>query len=339
MIKLAIIGTGFIARSHAQAAAELPNCRLVALVNHRAESMAGFAKTFRVERQYRAIDALIADGDVDAVIICTPNALHAPQAIAALAANLHTLVEKPMALNAAEARTMLAAQERSRAKLQVAHCLRFLPDLGALRDGLGAGLIGRVLRSHSLAMHSRWGPAGWFTDADLAGGGALIDMGIHAIDAVRFVLGDPQPLSVYARIENARGGAVDDSGFLVVNWSNGALSTIEFGWWQPFESGVVAATRFVGLEGWAQLFPTRAERVDPVSGEIAPIAVTASDISDLDLLFADMYRAQLADFLDCIERDRDPMPGGREGLVNMRIVDAAYASSRSGEAVKIADQL
>ena len=158
MIKLAIIGTGSIAQSHAQAAATLGNCQLDAVVNHRRESMSNFAKAHDIGRQHLSLDEMIEQGGIDAAIVCTPNALHAPQTISLLKAGIHVLVEKPMSLDAAEARGLLQISATSNAKLQVAHCLRFLPDVQAMRGALAEGVIGPIIRTHSLAAHSLWGP-------------------------------------------------------------------------------------------------------------------------------------------------------------------------------------
>ena len=85
-------------------------------------------------------------------------------------------------------------------------------------------------------------------------------MGIHALDTARFLLGDPQPVSVYARIGTYyKDFDVDDTGLLIVNWDNGAVSYIESGWWQPHSDGAEAATQFYGSRGFAQLFPTLLE--------------------------------------------------------------------------------
>ena len=336
MIRLALLGTGTIARSHAEAAQSIAGCDLVAVVNHRPESMARFATSYDIPRQYATIDALIADGDVDAVIVGTPNFLHAGQSIAALNAGLHVLLEKPMALNSTEARAIFAASESSAALLQVAHCLRFVPDLAALRGRLAAGDIGELIRTHGYGVHAEWGPRGWFTQRQLAGGGALADMGFHAIDAVRFVLGDPLPRSVYARMGSYYGDYdVEDTGLVVIEWANGVVSTVEFGWWQPHAEGVVGSTHIYGREGYARLFPTRLIAADPTRSRALP----AANIADLDSVFAKMYRAQLRHFVETISSGSRPVPGAREGYEIMRIVDAAYESGRSGRVVFLEDAL
>ena len=124
-LRIAFTGTGHISRIHAQAAQAQDDMELVAVVNHRPESRAEYAAKFGIRRQYDDVTNLLEDGDVDALVVSTPNYLHAPQSIAALNAGVHVMVEKPMSMNVAEAQQMLAASQASGAKLMVAHCWRF----------------------------------------------------------------------------------------------------------------------------------------------------------------------------------------------------------------------
>jgi predicted dehydrogenase len=339
-VRLAFTGTGYISQIHARAAHKRPGVELAAVVNHRPESMAAFAQAWGIPRRYATLEALLADGGVDAVSINTPNALHAPQALAALEAGVHVLVEKPMALNAQQAQAMVTAAARSGVLLMVAHCWRFDEEVLWLKEQVAQGRVGPIVRSKGYGLHVHWGPGGWFTQRRLAGGGALADMGIHAIDTARFLLGDPQPARVYARIGTHYGDYdVDDTGLLLVDWENGVTSYVESGWWQPHADGPEASTQLYGLQGLAQLFPTGLriprglgpcglldewERVDP--GFAFPRREHCPQR---------MYDAQMAYFVDCIQAGQSPVPGGAEGLVNMRIVDAAYESARTGQAIEL----
>ena len=127
-MKIAFAGTGYINKVHAQAAQNL-ELELVAVINHKADSMAEFGKRFGITRQYGTVERMLDVGDVDALVVSTPNYLHAPQTIAALNAGVHVMVEKPMAMNAAESEQMCVAAEKSGATLMVAHCWRFDPDV------------------------------------------------------------------------------------------------------------------------------------------------------------------------------------------------------------------
>lgn len=335
-IKVAFAGTGF-SRVHAEVAQTIPDVEMVAVVNHRHESMAAFAETFNIPRQYTHLEALLADGEVDALSINTPNYLHAPQTIAALNAGVHVMVEKPMAMNAAEAQTMVTAAERTGALLMVAHCFRFDPEVQWLKAQMEIGKLGRIIRTKSYGVHVNWGPSGWFTQAKYAGGGAIADMGIHALDTVRFLLGDPQPVSVYAKIGTYYGDFdVDDTAVILVNWDNGTTSTIESGWWQPHADKPNAGTQLYGTKGFGELFPTRLLLPD-AAAETAIEVASDFDFPRSETVSHAKYGVQFAYFIECIRQQRPPVPGGLEGLINMKVVDAAYESARTGQVVQIGD--
>ena len=334
-IKLALIGTGYIANYHARAAMKIPGVEITAVVNNQPQLAAEFAQTYDIPRQYSSVEDLVADGDINAISINVPNALHAPFAQTALKAGVHVIVEKPMAMNAAEAQGMIDASETSGAKLMVAHCWRFDEEVLWLKAHVDSGKLGPIIRTKGYGIHANWGPSGWFTQAKLAGGGALADMGIHAIDAARFLLGDPQPVSVYAKIGTYYGDFdVDDTGIIIVNWENGTTSYIESGWWQPHMDGPEAATQLYGRQGFGEIFPTHLSLPNPETETIEAINPGFPHPREEHCPQV-MYDNQMAYFIDCIRENRTPNPGGAEGIINMKIVDAAYESSRTNQVIII----
>src|SRR5258706_252901 len=331
-MRIAFAGTGYINKVHAQAAQNL-GLELAAIVNHKADSMIEFGKRFDIVRQYETVEAMLKDGNVDALVVSTPNYLHAPQTIAALKVGVHVMVEKPMAMNAQEAEQMREAAGKSGATFMVAHCWRFDPDVLWLKEQ--SVKLGKIIRTKGYGVHTHWGPSGWFTQKEFAGGGAMADMGIHALDTARFLLGDPKPVSVYAKIgTHYKDFDVDDTGVIIVEWDNGATSYIESGWWQPHSDGPEAATQLYGTQGFGQLFPTRVE--------IRKMKEERIDVVDSGFRFPrdehcpqSLYDDQLKYFVECIEKEQTPIPGGLEGLMNMKVVDAAYESSRTGKVIEI----
>jgi len=331
-LKFAVAGAGYIAAIHARA---IQNCgeQVDAVVEKYSDKSAAFASQFGIKRQYATLEELLKNGGADALLIGTPNFLHAPQTLMALEAGLPVLVEKPMAMNAVEAEQMLTASRKSGVALMVAHCWRFDPDVLWLKAQVPR--IGPVLRTKGYGVHTHWGPAGWFTQKELAGGGAMADMGVHALDTARFLLGDPQPVSVYARIGTYyKDFDVDDTGVLVINWDNGVVSYIESGWWQPHSDGVEAATQLYGRHGFGQLFPTLLELPDPEKKRVETVK-SGFKFPRKEHCPQSMYDAQMAHFIEAITGKAVPFPGGEEGLVNMKVVDAAYRSARTGKVVKI----
>jgi predicted dehydrogenase len=331
-MKIAFAGTGYINKVHARAAQNL-GLELTAVVNHKKDSMVEFGKQFGISCQYESVEAMLKDGDVDALVVSTPNYLHASQTIAALKAGVHVMVEKPMAMNALEAEQMNEAAGKSGATLMVAHCWRFDPDVLWLKEQ--SSKLGKIIHTKGIGVHTHWGPSGWFTQREFAGGGAMADMGIHALDTARFLLGDPKPVSVYAKIGTYyKDFDVDDTGVIIVEWDSGATSYIESGWWQPHADGPEAATQLYGTEGFGQLFPTRLELPNRKEERI-DIVESGFSFPRAEHCPQSLYDDQLKYFVECIENKQTPVPGGLEGLMNMKVVDAAYESSKTGKVVVI----
>ena len=329
MIRLAIAGAGYIANIHAAAAKIIPDVELVAVVEKFPKAAKPFIKKYQIPHYYETIDELLKETKIDALIIGTPNYLHSPQAISAMQAGVHVMVEKPMAMNADQAYQMLESSQKFDVQLMVAHCWRFDPEVLWLREQVISGRFGKIIRTKGYGVHKLWGPSGWFTQREFAGGGAMADLGIHALDTVRFLLGDPLPESVFARIStNYTDYDVDDTGILIVNWAGGAVSYIESGWWQLHTDGPEAATQLYGTKAFGQLFPTYCtegtRKDDP--GFKYPRKEHCPQ---------SLYDDQMSYFFQCIRYNQTPNPGANEGWVNMKVVDAAYESSKTGNVIKV----
>jgi predicted dehydrogenase len=309
-VRIALFGSGWIMDFHARGVLEHPRGELVAAANWRPESLAALAERHGIPRTTEDWRELAGDPSIDAVVIGTPNALHAPQAIACLEAGKHVLVEKPMARTLAEAESMNAAAAASGASLMVAHCWRFHPDVRALRGRIERGELGRVVKTRGYGVHAGWGPAGWFTDPELAGGGSLVDMGVHAIDTARYLLGDPAPERVCAVLGTRyKELAVDDDGILLITWSDGTNSIVECGWWQPHLAGLEADTEIYATGGYARVW-------DFTQGP-----------EGYEHCSQPMYSAQMAEFIDAVEAGRKPRPDGDDGAIVISVVEQAYRSA------------
>jgi len=308
-IRVALFGCGWIQGFHARAVIALGH-EIVAVASHREETARAFAERHAISRVTTDWEGLARETDIDAAVVATPNALHAPQSIALLSAGKHVLVEKPMATTVPECDAMIAAGERSGASLMVAHCWRFHDDVRAMRARIASGELGEVVKTRGYGVHAGWGPSGWFSQRALAGGGALPDMGVHAIDTARFLLGDPEPSRVCATVGTRYGDYdVDDDAIVLISWTNGTNSVVESGWWHPHKEGLEAETEVYGTGGSARIFP----REEP-----SP---------EYEHCTQPMYSAQMAEFLGAIEEGRPPGPDGRDGRVIMQVVEQAYASA------------
>jgi predicted dehydrogenase len=295
-LRVCLLGHGFIGKMHEQAA------------------LANGLEVTRICKRDDDWQAAVQSADVDAVVIGTPNSLHHPQAMAALRARKHVLLDKPMAVTVDQCEEIADTAAANGLTLLVGHMWRYRDEVIATRDRIASGSVGTPIRTRGYGIHAGWGPSGWFTDPALAGGGALIDMGIHAIDTVRFLLGDPEPVRVTASMGTAYGDyAVDDDSVVLIEWSNGVRSVVEAGWWQPRLDGVEADTEVHGTAGYERIWP-----------QYTPATPAPADYVHCSL---PMFAAQMADFARCCATGATPIASAEVGLTAMRVVDAAYQSA------------
>ncbi len=192
---------------------------------------------------------------------------------------------------------------------------RYRDEVRALRARVAAGELGRIVRTHGYGVHAGWGPSGWFTDPALAGGGALIDMGIHAIDTARYLLGDPEPVRVRASLGTSYGDYdVDDDGLVLIDWSDGVRSVVESGWWAPRLGGLEADTELYGSGG---LRPDLAGHAAARATSTAPCRCTPRRWTTSCAASASPAHVPPAG-----------APDRTTGLRALEIVERAYASAR-----------
>ena len=331
-IGVALIGSGYISHYHARGLRGLPEVELRALCSLDGKEAEQFAKKYGIETVTERIEDLIGRQDIQAVIISTPNKFHAPYAMEFIKGGKDVFVEKPMAVSASQGREMIECARQTGRILMVGHMWRFDTEVNHIRDILKSGKLGSIIKTKGYGIHVNWGPSGWFVDKDLAGGGALADMGVHAIDAVRYLLGDPRPKEVYAKISAHFGDYdVDDTSVVVITWETGTVSIIESGWWHPHADGPEAGTQLFGMLGYASLFPTLYKlKVGAEVTETVPDMPERKEHCDQV-----MYTCQMKHFVECVRTRSEPLSGMKQGQVVLEIVDAAYESARIGEVVRI----
>ena len=206
MMRIALVGTGFIAKVHAASIRNLPNARLTAVVSASGEKGSKFAEEFGA-KLYPSLDSLFESGEVDAVDICTPTYLHADMVVAAAAARKHILCEKPIALSLKDADRMIRAVEQNRVKAMVGHTLRFWPEYVATKEILDSGELGKPLSAscERLAAMPDWHKGGWGFDARKSGG-ASVDLHIHDLDYLIWIFGNPRSVHALGVWDEKLGG-------------------------------------------------------------------------------------------------------------------------------------
>ena len=346
-IRTAVIGGGYMGHTHAMAIGRHPSAELSLVCDIDESVLDSFASlewTAEYLADHPAIDSTpdlgspsmtddpeeVFVSNVDAVCICTPNAFHGPLAIDALNSGKHVMVEKPMATDAETAEQMIQAARENERALHVGHMWRHDGHVGWAKSLIQNGRVGDPVKLKGFGIHSDWGPDGWFIDPDLAGGGALLDMGVHAIDTAGFLLGDPQPTHVYASIETSFGDYdVDDDALIHISYEGGARAVIESGWRQPYKEGPESAIRFYGTDGYVSVFPTEARLNEgDERGWFDP---------DIEREHNDFeaYQRCINEFLQCIQ-DGTPQKTNAETAARViEICDAAYESSETNSVVEL----
>lgn len=335
-MNVALVGAGYIARFHAQAvrAAGDRVTRIVSRTHESAQTLAKELEPLHGTVQVGIdIQDIVTDMSVEAVILAQPNTFHKPHGNACLQSGKHILVDKPLAPELSEAQALVDGAAKAGCVLMTGHMWRWDPETQWLQQRIARGDLGRIVRTEGYGIHEKWGPAGWFVDPALAGGGALVDMGVHAIDTARFLLGDPMPISVFARVSTSFGNySVDDDAHVVIGWDSGAYSVIQSGWWQPKAPGPEAGTRLWGTKGYASLFPSIVEVNEHGVESIEQPEGLPTKTEHCDQL---IYDGQYREFARRV-REKLVLPPMKEpGLVAVMIVEAAYESAHAGSVVKL----
>jgi UDP-N-acetylglucosamine 3-dehydrogenase len=246
-LRVGVIGVGSIGDKHlAGYAQQGKSVEIAALVDINGQRLKAMAEKYEVSAQhcYHDYQEMLEEENLDAVSICTPNILHFPMAQATIGLGLSTLIEKPMVLDPKHAQALGKLADKTGAKVMVAFSHRFIRCNMAGRKAIKSGLIGdpfmiRVRYAHS-GPFPGWAQGDWFYDPKQAGGGALLDMGIHAIDIVQHLIGPIH--SVQAEVRTLRKPIkVDDNAVILCDFGpKKCLGYIECGW--------TSGPGFIGIE-------------------------------------------------------------------------------------------
>lgn len=242
-IRWGISSTGGIANAFAKALARVDDAHLVAVSSRTQERAAAFAAEHGADRAYESLEAMLADEDVDVVYIASPHSEHCREALAAVGAGKHVLVEKPFGLSAAEAQLVFDAAARTGVFVMEALWSRFLPAHVRLRELVAEGTIGEVR-----AVEASFGfpfphNPGHRLLARALGGGALLDLGIYPLNTAVQLLGPPEEVVATATLGET---GVDVNTAVAMRFPGGAVATAQC----SLSSLMAGTARVVGTEGW-----------------------------------------------------------------------------------------
>ena len=336
---IAIVGTGVVARYHAQAVAKAPGARLVATCRSDAVKKAAAESEFGVPCETR-FDALLARRDVDAVCICTPSGLHAAQTLAAARAKKHVLVEKPMALTVEDADAMIAACYDAGVTLGVALQRRTEPAYQAVRGAIAAGGLGRPIMGLALIPYFRpqsyYESAPWRGTWAQDGGGALMNQGIHIADLLLWFMGDAEEVQARAATLS-HAIEVEDSLTAGLRFKSGALGSVVAT--TCASPGFAHRVEVYGTRGGVQLEAEavvrwESEAPPTLSQTVAPGASGAGAGASPTGLAPTGHARLMADFVAAVRDKRPPLVPGEEGRRSLSLVLAIYEAARTGRPVR-----
>lgn len=352
MVDIGFVGGGNIARFHAKRLVESgENVRAVADID--ADAGEAFAEAFGATETYESYRRMVEKSDLDVVVVAVPNALHADCAIAALEADLDVFVEKPLADTYAAAESIATAAERSEGRVMVGFVKAFCAEFEDAKQRVGDGELGTVYDVEAKYVRRRGIPqlGGWFTRKEAAGGGVLIDTGVHVLHLALSILGFPEIETVSASTGSNFGTKVDytyldmwggtprengvfdveDHVRALIRTADGTTIDLHATWASNGEPEQRLAFR--GDD--AGLVTT----IDGPEGTDVRLYSTDRDaLSDVELHFppTDGFVKEWEYFIDVVRGTREHTRNTlEEGLVVQRVVDSIYESAEKGREVTV----
>ena len=347
-LRAGVVGLGWAGQEHMKGYQALANVDLVALAGVETDKRASLGQTYGVESTHADLSSMIAEANLDLVSIATPTALHAPMAIEALEAGIHVLSEKPMAETAERSQAMVDASLANDRVLEVTFNKRQGSQIRTLQRLVDSGVLGRLyyVKAGWVRRHGIPGLGSWFTQKSWAGGGPMMDIGIHALDMALSVMGEPEVATVsgatYAEFgPRGRGGSgggsnkwhdgtttetglyeVEDLGTAFVRMGDGSTLLLEASWSQ-FVTADKLYLEAYGTEGGALLESTGGEGklsvtvdVDGIPAELAPRQEPQGGHADC-----------VADFVEVVASGQWDGHHGEVGHKRTLIIDGCYASA------------
>ncbi|MBP3347406.1 MAG: Gfo/Idh/MocA family oxidoreductase [Clostridia bacterium] len=346
-IKIAIIGVGGISGCHIDNYKKNPDVELYAFCDIDEAKLKMKGQMHGITRLYTDVDTMLAElPEIDAVSVCTWNSQHAPCTIKALDAGKDVICEKPMSINVEDAMKMKEAAERNGKILMLGFVRRYGRDCRIMKDLEKEGDFGDIYYTKARYIRRRGNPGGWFANKEMSGGGCLIDLGVHVIDYVRYVMGCPKPISVYGatfdklgnkgaaegewQASSSGGGIcnVEDLAVAIVRFDNGAVLNIETSFELNGESPTDNSIQIFGTKSGA-ILQDGIKIYSDIGGHM--INTTLCEPSSAD--FSEMFTSEINHFVDCVKNQKQPISTAEDGVLLMKILMGIYESAKTGHEV------
>ncbi|HEU5050638.1 MAG TPA: Gfo/Idh/MocA family oxidoreductase [Gemmatimonadales bacterium] len=333
-LKVGIIGSGAIVQvAHLPVLRRQKSIQVRGICDTDLPKARAIADRFGIKDAYDDIEDLLAHEELDALLLCTPNHLHESHILAALSADLHVLVEKPLALTAASAQKVVrAAEKRDRAVL-VGMNHRYRPDAQTVRSFVQSGELGEIdsVRGSWHVFRPSRAQLGWRQRRELSGGGAMLDLGLTVLDLALWLAGNPTPERVTASFSGGgkKERGVEESGSAFVVCENGASIFVDVTW-RHFGGGERFGVGLRGSKGTAAINPLVVwKELNGVAVDVSPTGAVGRENP-----FTASYRAEWAHF-EAIVRGEATAPSLQEQVTLHKVVDAIYRSAAEGKSAQV----
>ena len=342
-LKVALIGAGGIAGTHTENYQKFDDVEVVGACDVNEAGLAKFGEKYGVKKLFPEWKAMIDATKPDAVSVCTPNGLHCQPTIDALSMGCHVMVEKPLAMNAAEGQKMLDAAKKYKKHLVIGFQHRFDGRTKILKRAFDEGVFGKVLYVRVQALRRRGIPNwGVFGRKDLQGGGPLIDIGVHVLEMAHYTIGSPEPVSAVGNIWTYMGNKPSDTHSMWPNWDHktytvedlaigtirmktGAIIQIESSFATHIEKDTWTFQIF-GEKGGATFEPTMIFQDN---------AGTMLNCTPGFIPKVEIFPHKMRHFVDVCLHDRKCEAPAEHGLMVQKMLDGIYESAEAGKEVKI----
>jgi predicted dehydrogenase len=332
-VGFALVGIGNL--SMGQLLPAFAKCKLakpVALVSGHPDKARAQAEKYGIDAKniynYENFDSIVDNPAVDVVYVVLPNSMHPEYTIRAAKAGKHVLCEKPMANSVAECQAMIDACQAAQRKLMIGYRLRYEPmTQKAIALAQSSDAVGEIQHITAEAGFNIGEPDQWRLKKDMAGGGPLMDMGVYAINAARYLSGK-EPVEVvatsFASPNDPRFAEVEETMALEMRFAEGFIASC-------LTSYSFACNRFrvYGTQGGLEAEPMQGY------GGNRLWQISRRDRREVEYEPVNHFAAEMDHFSECVRTGAEPLTPGEDGLADMKVVEAAYESARTGRAVKL----
>jgi len=341
-LRIGIVGAGNIAQSaHMPAYQKRDDVEIVAFADINLERAQEAAKKFNVPHAFASVEEMLANVDVDIVDICVWNGGHAPVAIAAAEAGKHVMCEKPMAVNLEAALKMEEAIRKSGKTFMLAVPTRYSTEAQYVHQMVMDGQFGEIYHARVSGFRRRGTPKGWFTDLSKSGGGPVIDILVHSLDRMWFMMGRPKPVRISAMTSHRIGDyqtkgvnrwvALDsdvtafdteDSAGGIIHFENGAILIVETSWAMNIGNNA-GGNMLCGSKAGATFDPLTIYSEE--NGYLVDKTPTLDKVGIFD--------AEIEHFLDCVRTGKTPCSSIDDAITVQRMLQGIYDSAKLGREV------